>query len=63
MSTPIGIYEKVALAAFPTGAHLKCANPACDRGERIDATTAAEYLARGWPMHCGMTMALVEDKR
>lgn len=61
MSVPIGIYERVALNAFPSGAHLKCANPTCDRGERIDPDTIAGYLARGWPMHCGLTMELVKD--
>jgi hypothetical protein len=55
----IGIMEKVAADAFPNGAHLKCTNPACDRGERITTADCARYLSTGWPTHCGQTMRLV----
>ena len=56
----MSIHDAIAMSAFPNGAWLKCANPTCDRGERIDTRTAGAYLAKGWPMHCGLTMMLVD---
>lgn len=55
------IMEQVAAEAFPKGAHLKCWNPKCDRGERITTADCARYLASGWPEHCGQTMQLVRE--
>lgn len=50
------LMEQVARDAFPHGAHLKCTNPECDRGERVTQADCARYLANGWPTHCGATM-------
>jgi hypothetical protein len=55
------LHETMATAAFPTGAWLKCANPACNRGERVTREQAARYLATGWPTHCGLTMELTTN--
>jgi hypothetical protein len=59
----MSIHDKIAADAFPNGAWLKCHDPRCDRGERVTTATAAEYLAHGWPQHCGQTMRLVTEPR
>lgn len=51
-------HEAISSDVFPDGVWLHCANPECDRGERVSSADCARYLASGWPMHCGMTMGL-----
>ena len=52
----MSIHDTIAAATWPNGVLLRCANPECDRGEKITSADAAFYLERGWPIHCGQTM-------
>ena len=52
----MSIHTKIAADVWPDGLWLRCANPECDRGEKITTADAAYYLGHGWPKHCGRTM-------
>jgi hypothetical protein len=47
------LHSKIATDVWPQGAILRCT---CGHSERITSAEAGEYLRRGWPKHCGLTM-------
>lgn len=49
-------YEAIARDAFPNGAILGCSK--CGSIVEVNSAQCAEFLASGWPSHCGQTMTL-----
>jgi transcription elongation factor Elf1 len=52
------LQAKIATDSWPDGAVLSCSM--CGHSVDITPAQGADYLAQGWPQHCGQTMTLAK---
>jgi hypothetical protein len=49
------LHRNISADVWPNGATLACST--CGYFEQITSAQAGQYLAKGWPTHCGATMS------
>ena len=54
------LHGNIATDVWPKGAFLICKK--CDFSTSASSAECGQYLARGWPTHCGVTMRLETEK-
>jgi hypothetical protein len=61
LSAITGLQDKIANDVWPDGAVLVC--QVCGMKKRVTAADCGQYLAHGWPKHCGKTMSVRERRK